>query len=549
MSRSLEINNLLLNGSIASLYFPAYSNHIRQTREKDFDQQNEIEREIYRERIHGLLIFTSLKYRQISEITSNTTDKAIEYFKEQIDIVKDFFILNSAPEQMTIEDYDRFLSDINTYYKIRKTYISDLFFDPSFKPIIESNAIKKLFPTSTLEKNNYYPLDSEIIDSINPHSNPYNIDPSLDIAFLASNFSRILGITFFGSHKLIDDIIELFYDYFVKRIPSKEDEIYQTLLCFGVLMKMLKGSGHNIRWRALSEALLKEVHSELAEKFLNNFFMKKQNKIFVDNIDLFNFKQFIQDYYEFLKFAGYVHYGKIHTGVFLAWRALIKYLEDLQKEDEFKKKKGALLENWAFEVAEKYRFAPEKIVLRNIKKPPSDSYYEMKDQIADFKKKPLKFKLPIPDEHNWGPFMEIDVAFKVDDILFTVECKGTSVPMGVEMDIFKWYSNMERNTYKAIIKNMVLGDCIEKNLINHPLFYDITKYIPIILKTEGISSYFEVFSPEVYIDYLKRMREAMDSGNIKEFLKNELIDRGNEEEVEKRLNEIRDNKEKYKDQF
>jgi len=525
---------------------------MRNSRQKDYDQQKIIELEMYQERIYGLLIFTSLKYRQTYEITSRQTDLAIEYFKEEISLIKDFFILNSAPEEMKIEDYDKFLSDINTYYKIRVMLIPDLFFDPSFKSIAESNAIKKLFSTSTidrakkrLEKNNYYLPDSEIIDSesladINPLSNPYNIDPSLEIAFLASLFPRILGILYFGSHQLINDLIELFSDYFVERIPSKEDEIYQTLLCFGVLMKMLKGKGNTIRWRALSDVLIAEVDSDLAKKFLDDFFMTKQNEVFMDNVESFDFKELIQDYYEFLNYAGYVHYGNIHTGVFLVWRALLKYLEDLQKEEEFRKKKGTLLENWAYEIAEKYNFAPEKIILRNVKKSPSKSYYKMEEQIADFKKEPLKFILHIPKKHNWGSYMEIDLAFKVEDFLFVVECKGTSVPMGVEMDIFKWYSNMENNIELAQIKSIVLYDCIKKNLIDHPLFNGVTKIAQLLLKTEGITSYFGVFSPEEYINYLKSMREAMDSGNIEKFLKDQMVDHGDKEDVEKKLAIIRE---------
>ena len=524
---------------------------MRDFRQKDYDHQEIIEREMYQERIFGLLIFTSLKYRQTSEITSRQTDRAIEYFKEQISPIKDFFILNSAPEEMKIEEYEKFLSDINTYYRIRVMLIPDLFFDPSFKSISESNAIKKLFTTSTiegaknkLEENNYL-LDSESIDSISaaaidPFSNPYNIDPSLEIAFLASLYPKILGILYFGSHKLIDDLIDLFNNYFVERIPSKEDEIYQNLLCFGVLMKILKGKGNSVRRKTLSEALLGEVDSDLAEKFLKTFFMTKENEIFLDNVELFDFKEVLQQYYEFLKYAGYVHYGNIHTGVFLVWRALIKYLEDLQREEEFRKRKGALLENWAYEIAEKYNFAPEKIILRNVKKPPSKSYYNMKEQIADFKKAPLKFKLRIPDEHNWGSYMEFDLAFKVEEVLFVVECKGTSVPIGVEINIFKWYSNLRNNAKLARIKSVILADCIKKNLIDHPLFNGVTKFVPLILKTEGIISYFGVFSPEVYEGYLKGMREAIDSGNIEKFLKDQMVDHSDKEDVEKKLACIRE---------
>ena len=551
LSRSLELNTLLLNGTISSLYFPAYRTFMRDLNQEAWSQQNLIEQEMYQERIYGLLIFISLKYRQKYEISSSKTDRAINYFKEQTGMVKDFFILNSAPEDMKVEDYDKFIHEVNTYYKIRKVYIPDLFFDPSFKLVSESNAIKQLFMTSSFEdvkkklvEKNYFP-EPEIVASVtraemNPSSNSYNVDPSLEIAFLASLYPKILGILYFGSYKLIDDLIELFNDYFVERIPSKEDEIYQMLLCFGILIKLLKGKGSSIKRKALLWSLYAEVDSDLAEKFIEDYFMINQNNEFVDITDSFDFKGLIQEYNEFLKYAGYVHYGIIYTGVFLVWRSLIKYLEGLQREDGFREKKGGLLENWAYKIAEKYNFAPEKIILRNTKKLPNDSYYGMKKQIVNFPKTPLKFKFNFPDEHHWGPFMEIDLAFKVEDVLFVVECKSTSVPWSVEMDLFKWFRNMRSNIELTEKKSVVLQDCIEKKLIEHPLFQDVSRFAPLLLHTEGINSYLAVFSPDNYVYYIKRMREAINSGDIKKFLKDQMIDYNDKEDVKKKLKIIRD---------
>lgn len=545
LSRSLEINTLLLNGTIASLYFPAYNSLLRSVIKDAEKREKLFEQEIYQERIFGIMIFISLKFRQKNEVSWKKTDAFIDDLKDHKSTVKNFFILNVAPEEMKLKNYDKFISEINSYYRVKQTYLPDLFFDPSFKSISESSAIKQLFMAGSKEeflekiKTWKYLPDPEILDSFSPIEsipffNPLNINPRLQIANRASVYLKMLGITFFGSSELIDDIIDLFTNYFIERLPSKEDEIYQMLLCFGVLMKMLKGSGHStIRWKTLLEALSEEVDAELAENFLNTFFMLNQDEDLSEDIGTFDFKSFIQEYNEFLKYAGYLHYGVIHTGVFLVWRALIKYLEELQREDEFRRIKGGLFENWVYEITEKYNFASEKIILRNTKKPPSEKYLEMKSQIADFKKEPLEFKIPFPDKYDWGAFLEIDLAFKVEDILIAISCKGTSVPWSVELDIFKWFSNFKKNKRLLDKKTIILEDCIKQKLIDHPFFHDISRYSTTVLKTEGIIG-FAMLSPEAYEKYLMKMREAIDSGTINNFLVDQMIDFTDEEDVKKK---------------
>jgi len=44
----------------------------------------------------------------------------------------------------------------------------------------------------------------------------------------------------------------------------------------------------------------------------------------------------------------------------------------------------------------------------------------------------------------------------------------------------------------------------------------------------------------ILVNYLKRMREAIDSGNIEKFLKDQLIDHSDKEDVEKKLAIIRE---------
>lgn len=85
-----------------------------------------------------------------------------------------------------------------------------------------------------------------------------------------------------------------------------------------------------------------------AINFLKKFCLERLNQEFNKNYKDFNPHQFLQNYHDFLMYAGYYHFGIVRTGAYLIWRALIKYLEDLQGEDEFQVKKGAFLGNWCY---------------------------------------------------------------------------------------------------------------------------------------------------------------------------------------------------------
>ncbi len=519
LSRSLEINSLLLNGTIANLYFPAYGISMK---EKSYlKQQQLMEKERHQERIYGLLILTSLKYDNRNKLSIEKTDMMIELFKDEIDIINDVFMLNIGPENWKIEQFDNFIFNFNKNRRIRKSYIPDLFFDPCFEAVYKNEAIKKITSRNPIKEDKYI---SDLISQadIELFKKPHNINPSLKISLPASVYPKILGTHFFGSSKSIDDLIELFNDYFVVRIPSREDEIYQTLLCFGVLMKMLKGKGYFVSSKTLLDELIVEVGSDFGQNFLDNYFITTSYGISFNDFESFDFKSLMKDYHSFLKYAGYLHYGKIYTGVFLVWRALMKYLEELQKEKEFKKIKGALLENWAYKIAEENGFCPEKIILRNINKPPTPRYYKMKKQISDFPKKALEFKVPF--FKNKSSYFEIDVAFKVKEVLFIIECKSTMIPFSSEWNIFKWNYFMNDDMKVLQNKTDLLQECLEKKLIKHHYILNVKKVIPLILKTEGIVSNQSIFSPEIYKDWLVKMREAIVSGDIDNFLKERMVD-------------------------
>ena len=106
-------------------------------------------------------------------------------------------------------------------------------------------------------------------------------------------------------------------------------------------------------------------------------------------------------------YAGYYHFGIVRTGAYLIWRALIKYLEDLQGEDEFQVKKGAFLGNRCYKQANKNGFTPEKLILINSNKKPTQRYKDMRKQVELFPKTPIIIDVDFPKDDK-SYFHEID---------------------------------------------------------------------------------------------------------------------------------------------
>ena len=130
-------------------------------------------------------------------------------------------------------------------------------------------------------------------------------------------------------------------------------------------------------------------------------------------------------------YAGYNHYGIIRTGAYLIWRALIKYIESLQEDDEFRSVKGKLLEKWAYEKAIDYDFDAIKLILINPKRDPTPRYKDMKEEIETFPGESLEIKAEFP-EGDKSYYHEIDLVFRVKDNLYLFECKGTRARIGEE---------------------------------------------------------------------------------------------------------------------
>lgn len=114
--------------------------------------------------------------------------------------------------------------------------------------------------------------------------------------------------------------------------------------------------------------------------FLNLFCLHKTYEKFYETLQDFNPHDFIQNYNQFLRYTCYSYMvGSVYNGALLIWRAMKKYLEELQKTDEFKEINGNLLENWCLKQIQEEEFEVEKIILRNKNLELTDNYCSMKE--------------------------------------------------------------------------------------------------------------------------------------------------------------------------
>ena len=413
--------------------------------------------------------------------------------------------------------------------------LPNLGFDPEFKKLLESKPLKFLFDTSDVmmyfegkvqKKRQNYILSTQKFDfwreKLNKKNLIFPINPNLAISPLFREESNYTGYYFFEASNFIDDLIHQFTIYYNLRIPSKAKKILNTLFCFGKLFKLAEG-------RMFKQLLLQRVRKKLeistnkhiASFFLKKFILKNQNTSF-PKFNAFKPKKFLEIYHWFLEKAGYLHYGKINTGVFLIWRSMIKYLESLQQEEQFRNKKGKLLENWCYEQAATRGFSAKKLILRNKGRKPTQNYSEMKKQIEDFSGPILKFEFEFPQKKQKYSFAEYDLLFKIKAHLFIFEMKATAAPIKEHGDYFNWIGMFNYNLAKLNSITELLKDAIKTNLVNDGFFQGIKHYHSFIIQTEGLISNVYVMIPQGYVKFLDIIKDYIEKNALDEFLFNLL---------------------------
>ena len=539
VSRALQLATFFTNFYIVQNYFPRFSSFLESVpnlvEKVNLTPEKMKEFRTNFERIFTIITFVLLKYDWNKKLSQDETDKSLNDLESEGSLINSFFIFNANPVNLEIKNLRKYYEN----YFIVDHLLPNLDFDPEFRKILRSEAIKHLFfintpenllnPNKNAEKLTYVTELKYILKFQETRKDYgkklFDIEPDLKLSKHTLEFMNYIGIFDFGSLKLIDDLILLFTEYYTKRVPSKRIEIQKNLLCFGELMKLSEGKTfQKLRYNVLKKKLMENIPKDVVLDFLSRFCFNSQHQNFDLEYDKFNAKKFLQDYHEFLGYCCYKDSGIGYFGVYLIWRAVIKYFENLQREKEFQNTKGTLLENWALEKAQKFGFQAEKLILINPKNKPTKKYLKMKEQIKSFPREPIELQAEFPAKNKNSYYREIDLAFRIRNHLFLYECKGTSAPIGEQGRLYDWGSYFEENMARLENKSAILYHNIKNKIIDHPFLNRVEINVLQIIKTEGLLAHYAVLLPHEFLNQLKKLREHIDDNTIEEYLENSLED-------------------------
>ena len=541
VSRTLQLCTYLVNFFIYANYFPNFdvlNEQLPSLMPKNLTRAEYEEFQKNYEVIYGIFVLMNLNHAGNMKLSQEKTDEKINALKSKGPLVNKFFYFNQYPSQIALEGLDlNFLQKFLEGQVMKKNLLPELGFDPLFDKILKSDAIKHLFfvttpknllkPKKEIEGLKYFPeksLASKLLKSRKDYrSKLFDVDSKLLISKFFLKKMNDIGAIDFGSHLLIDDIVEMFASYYAVRLPSKKSEILSFLTCFGELLKFSKGQ---LFVKAKKGKLIKILKSKVSKQDAQRFFSKtclNKNRIpFSDSYSIFNAKKFLRKYHDFLRFACYQDSGIVYTGVYLIWRAFIKYIESLQGEKEFRDKKSALLEKWCFDTAIQLGFKHEdmeKIVLINPKRTPTKLYYKMIEQTKTFPKPRCELEAEFPGDFNTSYFEEIDLALRVKDYLFLFECKGTSVPISEHENFITWSFYFNENMNHLLSKADLLFYNLENGDISHPLLKKLekSKCVPVVFQTEGIIMRHMNLSIDKYAILLKELKKHREKDTLDAF--------------------------------
>lgn len=123
------------------------------------------------------------------------------------------------------------MNEVKGYRQIN-ALIPDLAFDPEYKPVKESEALKQMYDTTFISnyldtkppKPNKYIPNKRLLENYrraSPTKKIFEIDPSLKLFSLMTESLNLSGVHIISSKAQIDEIIRIFLKYYTTRIPSK----------------------------------------------------------------------------------------------------------------------------------------------------------------------------------------------------------------------------------------------------------------------------------------------------------------------------------------
>lgn len=533
LTRVLEINTYFLNYFLIQNYFVAFDLQDEKNMGKHLSEEKALEASEFRkyiERLQGIFIMVPMKYKGERLYSPAQTDEIINRVDAYGEYANLFF---ASHENLTTMKMDEILQMLEGYI-ISHHFLPYLDYDPEFQRIIDSEAVTQLFcitrPKEYLDKHNLkrynYPVEKKIEEEFNDamkrwDEKLFTFNPKLiNYNNFLSYGANFFAVKDFGSRELMKEVIDLFREYYMLRIPSRREEIDKYMDLFESLFSLSKGRLYiKFPWNKFKNKLLLRHSEETVKSYLDKFCLQKSFLDFPEEIDNFDPLDFISEYNDFLNYACYCYTGQVYTGAPLIWRSMVKYFEELQYTDEFRNQKGALLENWCLKLIEEHGFQVEKVILKNKNVEPNENYWGMKKQVESFNKEPLEFEVEFIEHQKEYPFHEFDLIFRAERLLCVIECKCAAIRLSQSTKYVSWGSRFERvfDVHSMKIENLKYN--IREGKISHPLFNDLVEYIPIIIQTEGIFHGTFGFDTDTFRVVLTNIKKRCENGDLMEDFK------------------------------
>ncbi len=525
--RAVEVCTYFLNYYIHINYFDSLKTLFREIPEMQPNLDNPGSMDeflIGSERAFGIILLLSMKYNLNIMLNLEETDQKIDELTSWGPLINRFFIFNTIdPDNYDLELIE-ILNKVKPYSRIN-SLLPDLEFDPAYRSVLDCEALKQIYDTSIITdfldskppKGLKFPPERHLFEKYqktNRFKRIFKIDSSLGISKFTREFFNYAGISILGSKVQIDEIISVFMKYYTNRIPSQKDKIILNLTCFGELLKLVEGKLYvKLRKGNIINRLKEKVSKNKYTVFFEKFCLNSKKIKFPDDFYYFKPRYFLWEYNKFLSYCMYNISGVVYTGLLVIWRGLIKYLESIQKTEEFQDKKGKMLENWCFNKAVEFRLPVEKLIFRNPKLDPSEKYFEMKEQIKDFPNPPLEVNANFPDGSK-SSYEEVDLAIKANEYIFLFECKGTATYRGTQDNFLLWIENYNKNIKSLNWKGMLIKTNSKNSYFNELFLQGIKHFIPYHIQTEGIFASDRILSLKGFQGLLAQIRNFIDSGQF-----------------------------------
>lgn len=518
--RAIELCTFLLNFSISTNYFEGFRKLMREVPSLLPEGENpyyRLEEYLFgSERLYSTILLLSMLYSSPEQLSIIKTDKKINELVAYGPLTNRFFIFNTILPDTEHLKLKELLDKVKGYNQVR-ALIPDLAFDPEYTPVIESEALKQMYDTTfindyldtKLPKSFKYIPDKQWFEKYrraSPTKKLFEIDSSLTISKFMTETLNLSGFQFLSSKRQIGDIITVFQDYFVNRIPSRKTEIKEYLLCFGELLKFAEGRLYlKVRTQKIVDILKNATSQHSCKQFFERFCMEYKNVEFQNEYVKFTGQKFIRTYNKFISYALYNVSGITYTGLLIIWRALIKYFERIQLTEEFALTKGALLEEWCYKKAVNRGFNVAKLILRNPQIRPSPIYHGMKEQTKGFPRV-IEVEAQFPEDSE-SSFEEIDVAIKVKDTLYLFECKVRRTVRGAQDIFFQKIEEINDNLRSLNWKGMLIKKNSRKNKFSEEFLQGITRYECFQVWTGSLITGFKVLSPQGFENFLQHLKK------------------------------------------